>query len=140
VQARLPQEIQSSLRPAYAGEKLVSYTLTRSVGPAAVSQAKQVLERSLTPMDGEKCLDLLTEMKRLTRPSPGSTVDLEEQLVAYLKRLMEYPADVVFYVLTTQPETSPWWPAWAELKERLEVLTHRRRLMLAGLTSTSRHS
>lgn len=112
----------------------MGYTLTRAVGPLATSQAKHVLERSLKPMDGGKCLDLLTELKRLTRPSPGSTVDLEEQMVAYLKRLMEYPADVVLYVLTTQPDMSPWWPAWQELQERLEMLTYRRRLMLKALT------
>lgn len=86
-------------------------------------------------MTGEMCLDLLTELKALTRPSQGTTADLEAQMVAYLKRLMDYPADVTRYVLTTQPDFSPWWPAWAELKDRLEMFTVRRRMMLEALTT-----
>lgn len=137
VQALLPQEIQSSLRPVYSGQTLTGYALSKAVGPNAIAQAERVLSRSLTPMDGAKCLEMLTELKRLTRPSPGSTTDLEEQMVAYLKRLLEYPADVVDYVLRTQATSSPWWPAWAELQERLEILTYRRRHMLKAVTNTT---
>lgn len=133
--AQLPPGIRSSLKPVYdAKGELTNYRLTHA-HPTELTSAKQVLASSLMPMTGEKCLDLLTEMKAMTRPSPGTTADIEAQMVAYLKRLMDYPADVVNYVLTTQPDYSPWWPAWAELKERLEMHTYRRRMMMTALTS-----
>lgn len=84
-------------------------------------------------MSGNECLELLTDLKSLTRPSPGSTDDLEAQLTVYLKRCMDYPPDVVRHVLKTQPDMSTWWPAWAELKDRLELHSYRRRMMLAAL-------
>ena len=134
VRALFPPEIRSSLKPVFRErEGIERYEMTGPAGPTAIAQAKEILARSLTPMSGNECLDLLTELKAMTRPTPGTTDDVEAQLTAYLKRLMQYPADVVRKVLTTQADQSPWWPAWSELKERLEVHTYRRRMMLSAL-------
>jgi hypothetical protein len=137
IKASLPPQIRSSLKPVYdEREELVRYQLTTSATALEINQARTILERSLMPLNGEECLNLLKELKVLTRPTPGTTDDLELQLVAYLKRLMDYPGDVVRHVLTTHPKFSPWWPAWQDLHERLELHTYRRRKMLEGLKAT----
>lgn len=130
----LPPGIQSSLKPEYnqAGD-LLRYNLHGTHGASAIAQAREVVARSLTPITGNEALDLLTELKAMTRPAPGSTDDLRVVLKAYLRRIVEYPADVVRDVLLTQSEQSPWWPAWQELRDRLEIGTYRRRMMKAAL-------
>jgi hypothetical protein len=96
--------------------------------------ARGVMALSLNTMLADEMLSLLIELKSLTRPQSGQTMaDVGEMLKIYLKRLAPFPADVVRYVLTTQPEKSPWWPAWQELHERLEIHTYRRRMMFDAL-------
>jgi hypothetical protein len=90
-------------------------------------RARQMVAKSLTPMTPSECLGLLGEMKLSTICRPEQGHDLEAQLALYARKLQEYPADVVRKVLTTQPNQSKWWPAWAELKERLDVFSERRR-------------
>jgi len=140
VQASMPQGIRSSLKPAFNPTgTLTHYELKGEHGPQEITTARRILERSLTPISGNEALDLLTELKALTRPQAGQTTqDVAEQLKAYLKRVMPYPADVVRHVLTTQPADSPWWPAWQELQDRLEVHTYRRRMMFKALSSSAR--
>lgn len=144
VRALLPQEIASSLKPVWSRSltdpQITAYKLSVAVGPTALKQAKDLLAQSLTPMSGNECLNLLTELKAMTRPTPGTTDDVEVQLTAYLKKLMEWPADVVRKVLTTQSDLSPWWPSWAELKDRLHLYGHKRKLMLEAISLNVPHS
>lgn len=136
LQARLPPAIRSSLKPVYSGETITKYEMKGLHGPQELMAAKTALAQSLTAISGNEALELLTELKALTRPSQGTTTDLEAQFIAYLKRLVDWPADVVRYVMKTQPDHSPWWPAWQELKDRLEMHTYRRRMMLETLTAS----
>ena len=133
LKALLPPEIKYSLKPEFSGEIITAYKLEGAHGPRAIQDAAKTIRKSLMPMSGNECLDLLAEMKALTRPAPGTTDDLTVMMKAYLKRLMDYPADVVRHVLKTQPNNNPWWPSWQELSERLEIHTYRRRMMLEAL-------
>jgi hypothetical protein len=136
VKASLPPQIRSSLKPVFDKlQAITHYDLTGTHGPREITQARNILAQSLTPITGTEALGLLKELKATTRPTPGTTDDLEAVLVAYLKRLKDYPADVIRHVLTTHD--SPWWPAWHELKERLEMHTYRRRMMLEALKFTA---
>jgi len=132
VKASLPPEILSSLKSNYTkmGE-LTGYTLTGVHGERAIEAARRTLKLSLKAISPREAVDLLSELKALTRPAQGDTTDLAVTLRAYAKRLSEYPADVVRHVLNTHD--SPWWPAWAELSERLEIHSYRRKLMLQAL-------
>jgi len=132
VKALLPPEVQSSLKSNYSktGE-LTGYTLTGAHGERAIEAARRTLKLSLKAISPREAVDLLSELKALTRPAQGDTTDLAVTLRAYAKRLSEYPADVVRHVLNTHD--SPWWPAWAELSERLEIHSYRRKLMLQAL-------
>lgn len=97
------------------------------------ARALGLAESSLMPMSASECIDLLVELKLLTKARPEQAVDQEAQLLLYGKKLAEYPADVVRKVLTTQPNILLWWPAWAELKERLDLYSQRRCRLIEAL-------
>lgn len=104
-----------------------------AMSEATLARATALVESSLTPMTPSECIDLLVAMKLLTKARPEQAKDQEAQLVIYGRKLAEYPADVVRKVLTTQPDVLTWWPAWAELKERLDLHSRRRRRLLESL-------
>lgn len=94
------------------------------------ASALALAESSLRPMSAGEIIDLLIEMKLLTKARPEQAKDQEAQLLLYGKKLAEYPADIVRKVLTTQPNILMWWPSWAELKERLDIFAARRQRLL----------
>lgn len=51
----------------------------------------------------------------------------------YEEELRNYPADVVRHVLNTQKNINAFWPAWSELKERLDLYSWRRRKLVDAL-------
>lgn len=58
---------------------------------------------------------------------------MQGQFEAYARRVAEYPADVVREVLESQSGRGIFWPAWAELKERLDTKSSYRRKLLHAL-------
>ena len=118
---------------------LVSFDIPATT-PEIRLQAADLVRLSLTPMTPNECFGLLGELKLTTASRPDQGDDLEALLKVYQRKLQEYPADVVRAVLTTQADLSKWWPTWAELKERLDTRTNRRRVMLTALTATPRTS
>lgn len=62
---------------------------------------------------------------QVRRPREGAE-DLEMQARVYARQLSGYPADIALYVLRTQADMDPWWPAWADLSERLAMLSRPR--------------
>lgn len=97
------------------------------------AKALAIAEKSLTPMTQSECFGLLGELRLLVPPVNMSEETMEAQLGLYARKLAEYPADVVRRVLATQPNISRWWPAWSELKERLDLFSARRRKLLEAL-------
>ena len=95
----------------------------------------------MTPMERNEIVKALGRLKVLTvltvARGAGET-DLTLQLAAYAAKLADWPADVVREVLATQPRISKWWPAWAELEERLRELAAPRRALQAALASPTR--
>lgn len=110
-----------------SGFKLPAMSETKRASALALA------ESSLKPMSASECIDLLVEMKLLTKARPEQARDQEAQLLLYGKKLAEYPADIVRKVLTTQPNILMWWPSWAELKERLDLFAARRQRLLDAL-------
>ena len=60
------------------------------------------------------------------------------QLQLYARKLSAYPADIVRKVLSTQDTISKWWPAWADLQDRLEVYMKERRVLANNGDGASR--
>ena len=99
-------------------------------------KALAAVKATLSTVNGAECRKLLAEMKYLTRQRAESTEDIAAQIEIYARRLEAFPADIVRYVIRTQTDESPWWPAWSELKARLDPLMVARRRKLAALTSS----
>lgn len=59
--------------------------------------------------------------------------DREAMLTVYTKRLSEYPADFVAYVLSDLSDNCKFFPSWAEIKEPLTGLMGWRSVMLSAL-------
>ena len=92
----------------------------------------------MTPITSAACQKALAKLRYLTKVRNESTEDIRLTLLFYAEELTKYPADVVRHVLDTQKNISPWWPAWSELKERLDRYTSKRRRLHEALTSGRR--
>lgn len=130
-----PVPIWEDKTTEHGWEGVVTNYRLPSLTPQTHAQAISTAEKSLMPASASECIGLLGELKLLTVPRTEATENLEAQLMLYAKKLQDYPADVVRRVLTTQPNISKWWPAWSELKERLDLLSFRRRRLLEALKS-----
>lgn len=99
------------------------------------AQALKAVEATLSTVNGNECRKLLAEMKYLTRQKAEATEDIAAQIEIYARRLETYPPDVVRYVIKSQTDSSPWWPAWSELKARLDPLVEARKRKFNALTA-----
>ena len=94
----------------------------------------------MAPMGQNELVKCLGQMKVLTAAKNAGEADLKLVLSAYASKLMNWPADVVREVLETQPSRSKWWPAWADLVERLNELAAPRKALMAALQPHRRYS
>ena len=112
-----------------------SYILASPISAADRAMAISVLDAASAPPRPEEVLKLLYRLKTLTASREQHVEDMRAQAACYAEELMRYPADVVRYVLRTQPQHSKFWPTWSELAERLELHGQRRAKMLRALKS-----
>jgi hypothetical protein len=84
-------------------------------------------------MSLNECRKLLAKLKAVTRTRAEDAMGLEVTMETYVENLASYPEDITRHVLTTHADGSPWWPTWAELRERLEVYARPRRALRAAL-------
>ncbi len=102
------------------------------VGPISrddLLAAQRAVEALLVPLDPKKTVQLLTEVSYLTSHPAHVGDDAKGMVVAYAKRLLRYPGDLVEYVLETQPDRQKWFPSWQELVSRLDPAGRRRFLL-----------
>lgn len=95
-------------------------------------QARMMVAEATAPMDARDILKRLMALKVKTAQRRTSGEETELQLQLYVDELAGWPADVVAYVLETQPSASQWWPTWFELNERLSLYGRRRMAMKAA--------
>lgn len=146
LEAYLPPSVRSWIRATAVRQeweklpKLRQYSPEPQHPPALPAeqktQAQRAVEATLSTVNGNECRKLLAEMKYLTRQKAEATEDIAAQIEIYARRLEAFPPDIVRYVIRTQTDESPWWPAWSELKARLDPLMVARKRKLAALTSS----
>lgn len=76
----------------------------------------------------EKWLAELAYLANFATPRNSSSDDLAFTIAAFTTQLAAYPGDCVRAVLMERGRTRTWWPAFAELHEKLEPLVEKRRL------------
>lgn len=91
-----------------------------------VDECSRMVRGACQPMARREILAGLSRLRTLTAARKEDTDDMQWTLETYADELEEYPGDVVAYVLRTQHKVDRWWPAWAELAERLDRESARR--------------
>lgn len=103
--------------------------------PVKRTAALDAIKQAMEPLSTTEALKLLAQVRLQTISRPAESADLEALGMMMAQRLMGYPADVVRHVLQTQPDVSKWWPTWAELRERLDLHSRRRKSIAAAARS-----
>lgn len=98
--------------------------------------ALQIVALSLAPAPQAFVLKELTRLRLLTKSRPESEEDLMLLVAAYAEELGRYPADVVRDVCRKAAATERFWPAWAELKPRLDEAVKLRQALYSAITNT----
>lgn len=86
----------------------------------------------MAPASEDELQEALLVLSSLTKRSAKDEAMADVQLRAYTENLRNYPADIVWQVLSTWRATT-FWPAWAELANALDRATAPRRAWLAAL-------
>ena len=86
----------------------------------------------LTPAPGPQIERWLAELSVIAAKRADDDFTEELRLVAYSRRLAEYPADIVRHVLLDR--TWKFWPTWDELHTICEALVEERRAMVSALS------
>ncbi len=108
-------------------------SLPSTTTPEMLGKAIAEVEAACVAISSTEALKLLAELKTLTKARAEDETDLEATAIAYAKRVMEYPADVVRKVVAAMPNRQIFWPAWAELREALEDASRTRKGLLHAL-------
>ncbi len=121
------------LRPRYSKNLAISTPENYETEGEVTAEARAVLEASMRPIDREAATKALMGMALLTksRLEDGQTEELRVRL--YLEKLQQYPADAVIRVCEEWTNSNTFWPAWSELRERLEARVSQRRKMLEAV-------
>lgn len=88
--------------------------------------AMSILEAACQPMRKREIVAGLGRVKAMTVSRAEDDVSTAVRFEIYVEELAKWPADVVRHVLESQPRMSKFWPAWAELEERLELYAGKR--------------
>lgn len=88
---------------------------------ANVEKALRTLEASLAPAAPPNIGMWLAELGHITARRNESADSATVTMAAYIKRLVQYPGDIVRQTL--QEWSGKWFPTWGELKEILDART-----------------
>ena len=144
LEACLPPSVKTSAREIWVDKgtmetgwdgELMTIEMTEPVPQQDRLKALQIVDKSLTPITSAECQKALAKLRLMTKVRAESTEDIRLTLTFYAEELRRYPGDVVRKVLSTQANMSPWWPAWSELKDRLDLYTRKRKKLHEALTA-----
>ena len=94
--------------------------------PQAAHKALEVYERACRPAPEDTLVKELGGLRLMTKSAQAPDDDVRLSLQAYARKIQQYPGDVALHVLRTQPDMGVFWPAWAELKDRLDLYAGKR--------------
>ncbi|NOD75951.1 hypothetical protein GS639_07205 [Ruegeria sp. HKCCD4332] len=118
------------------GESLGSFSVATSCTAVGTNEkrakAKQDLLKFLTPACQEQIEEWIAELSVITAGPGRNGFEAELMVSAYARRLLEFPADVVHYVLVTK--SWKWFPTWNELEQVCKIKSSPRLLMMQELS------
>ena len=127
----LPSRLASCLEPQFNSEwDTIRYDLTATIDVEVLKHGRsQILDLCEAP-ERSTVIEGLIKLRALTAHRNEENANLELISEAYIDKLMAYPADAVVQALNEAPDRDKWFPAWHDLKDRLDYLTTDRRLMV----------
>jgi hypothetical protein len=90
-----------------------------------LANANAILVRSAMPAPKKPVISALAELKLLTRRRSEDEGEIGLTLMAYEKRLAEYPGVVVLDAIRRLGDGSRWFPSWSEVKGMCDAEVHR---------------
>ncbi len=144
LEALLPPQVRLCLRPVtrtsfdeqYGFQsRLTGYRIApdAQADPVLVERALGLLARACAPAPKDVIVAELTALRFLTKARAEHQDDLKFRLAVYAEKLSDYPGDVVLHVLKTQADHCPFWPAWDELRDRLDLHGKKRMALFQAL-------
>ena len=130
----LPSQLASCLEPQFNSEwDTIRYDITAPVDVEVLKHGRsKILELCEAP-ERPMVIEGLIKLRALTAHRNEENANLELISEAYIDKLMQYPADAVIQALNEAPDRDKWFPAWHDLKVRLDYLTTDRRLMVNAI-------
>lgn len=150
--ARTPAQIDESLETWLAracGLRLVwqakgapgqgNWTAEATRSNPNTKLALDAVADKLKPASSDVLIDALMRMSlKVAKKEAVSPEAAEAQVAEYVAELMRYPADIALTVVGEWHRDNIFWPAWAELEERLDALFQRRRTVLPAIQAAKR--
>ena len=134
LQASLPQSVtQSMAEQTDKDYMLTGFELMTPIPDQDRADAITMLEASLMPLPRDETVKELTRLKVMTKSRNMEQAELSMMMSVYADELSSFPADIVRYVLRSVADTSPWFPAWADLAGELQWRTNKRKFMLDAI-------
>lgn len=147
LEASLPPSVKTSVLEIWTDKgnaqtgwdgELTGIQLTKPMPISDLKLAAETVRKSMARMHPSEIQKGLARLRVLTKVRAETTDDIRLSLAIYADEMANYPADVIRYVIKTQPKIIPWWPAWSELSERLDLYTRKRQRLLDAIEKAIR--
>ncbi|MEQ8654399.1 MAG: hypothetical protein RIC87_18170 [Kiloniellales bacterium] len=139
--AALPAPIKACLQKTHhPGYEFKGFEIERLPSAQHLAAIREAIERhrfAMRPAPHDQLLPGLARLRVMTKARIDDDEEGTLRAAAYIEELQRWPADVALHVLVTQPRLDKWWPAWAELEERLELYARMRVKRLEALVELS---
>jgi hypothetical protein len=106
---------------------MMSISLASAPSEADASLSLAAVERSMAGCFEDEAIGATARMRVATKQRPMDKGDELLMLTVYGEKLAQYPADAIAIACEKWLETSPWWPAIAEILPYCESAMQPRR-------------
>jgi hypothetical protein len=93
---------------------------------AELDKARAVFDAACQPATFGRLNIALGELALLCKSRPEETEDVAARIAIFAGRLGAYPADVALEAIRRWGNSEKWFPAWAELRARCDMLGSKR--------------
>lgn len=98
------------------------------------------MDAACLPADQRRIERALAELALLCKSRPEETEDVAARLSIITARLRDYPGDVALEAIRRWGDSEKWFPSWAELRGRCELLGSKRMMVRTAVAEANRHS
>ncbi len=137
----LPAPIIACLQETHhSGYEFKDFEIQRLPATHCLAAVKEAIERhrfAMRPAPRDQLMPGLVRLRVMTKTRADDEGEGKLRAAAYIEELQRWPADVALHVLATHARIDKWWPAWAELEERLEIFARKRSRRLEALVELS---